>query len=72
MLRHHYRLLNWEKTLTGDVVQTMWQCLHCKDTRLTVTPDDWGSECSGIDDERLDDLLKEAEEGYDPKDPKER
>lgn len=71
MLRHNYRLLGWEQSLTGAVVDTMWVCTNCRDQRVWVTPDDWKADCPGPPEEVIEVLAEEAEEGYDPSKPRE-
>lgn len=47
MLRHSWRLQNWEATLQGAVVDTFWRCPHCGSTSVHVTPEEWEEECLG-------------------------
>lgn len=58
MLRHSWRLQNWESTLQGAVVETFWQCANCKSTSLHVTPEEWAEECPGPG---LDELYAQQE-----------
>lgn len=65
MLRHSWRLLGWEDTLRGAVVETLWYCTTCKDQRMHVTREDWDSPCPGPSEEVIELFAEEAEAGYD-------